>query len=665
MLNAQSITAVALDTLGANGLDTQSTATALSNTWFTQATNISYTEGGKVSFRKGSKQATLDAGNPIGSLVEYKDASSTKLFVCYGGTIARLELTERDDAFKAPYTPADVVTSDWYWVNFNNKLIGVQDSSIRPIMFDGSNWEYLEDTINTGSTGTEVDAGDFNIGTRYKISNVTGDVDWSSVGGSATASVDDIFTATADGSGITGTSSDNQAYEGGTFPEGVSTFDPSCSLGYYGRLWVGGITSEKDVLHYSSLLDESKWWTASGITDAGYIDLKTVWGKDEIVAIHSFTDKLVIFGKDNIIIYNDAAKAGSGGMYLDEVIRGIGCVSRDSIQAVADDLIFLSATGVRSLTRTAEFDKLPLKDISLTIKDELISNIKSKGLIKSVYMADEGLYLLSFIRREVVYVFDLNYTTERGTPRITKWAWSDDRTPHSLVYSEQYGLLIGQQSGRVATYEGYWDTDYSGSSIYTYDSYKGSIATVWIDLGQGVSASILKKILFVISGGQGTQISLRAYKDFSMTPILSNTFEANPILGGVPFKWSSALTTNQSLYGCNTDYDYGWSGFCSSAAYSSTTSAESLMEYRNQSDCQAASTGNVWNNVQVTSGTIAQPANCTSTPAKFAPRAGFEERSSPLASTAKYLRIELDGLTSGYEASLQSISLLYKQGKTL
>ena len=79
-----------------------------------------------------------------------------------------------------------------------------------------------------------------------------------------------------------------------TAPPGVTTFDPSCMLGFYGRVWAGGITEENDVLYYSKLLDAHKWATAD---TGGFIDLKSVWGQDKIVAIHSFAGKLVIFGK--------------------------------------------------------------------------------------------------------------------------------------------------------------------------------------------------------------------------------------------------------------------------------------------------------------------------------------------------------------------------------
>jgi len=599
MLNAQTIGSVALDTIGINGLDTQTTATALDNTWFTKADNITYTAGGKVTFRKGLKQGTLSAGAKVGSIAEYKDVNSTRQYVSYSGTIAELDLTDRDNAFINTYAPAGVTTSDWQWQNFNNKLLGVQDGGIKPIIFDGTDWEYLENVVDTTATGTTVNAGSFVVGTRYEIKTV-GTTDFTLIG-AASNTVGLCFTATGSGTGS------GDAWEGGVFPEGLTTFDPSCALGYYGRLWVGGITEENDIIHYSALLDESQWWHSTSTTDAGYIDLKTVWGKDEIVAIYPFGGKLVIFGKENIILYNTASNTAL--MALDEVVEGIGCVSRDSIQVVADDIIFLSDTGLRSLTRTATFDKLPLKELSPTIKDELISNIKDSTNVKSTYMFDEGLYLLSFVDKNVTYVFDLTYTSTKESPvltespRVTKWHWADDRHPASMSYTAEYGLLIGQQSGRVATYEGYLDVDYSGSAVHTYNPYTGSLSTVWIDLGQGVQASILKRLILVVSGGQGTDVGLRVYKDFEQVPNISPTFKLNPTLSGISYLFGGAT----SLFRDKT--------------------------------------------LPITDKT------------KYAPIHGFKEHSVPLAGAAKYLRLEMDGVTQGYKASLQSLSLLYKQGK--
>ena len=67
-------------------------------------------------------------------------------------------------------------------------------------------------------------------------------------------------------------------------PAGVTTFTPSCVLGAFGRLWVGNIGENRDVVYYSDLLIGHKFHGGS----SGSIDLKGVWAGDEIVSINSF-----------------------------------------------------------------------------------------------------------------------------------------------------------------------------------------------------------------------------------------------------------------------------------------------------------------------------------------------------------------------------------------
>jgi len=321
-------------------------------------------------------------------------------------------------------------------------------------------------------------------------------------------------------------------------PAGVTTFDPSTALGEYGRLWAGGVSESNTVLYYSEFEEPVKFNNG----DAGYIDLKYVWGNDEIVAINSFGGKLVIFGKQNIAIYNNPWDVTA--LELQEVIKGIGAVFRDSIQAIGDDLYFLSDTGVRSLTRTAEYDKLPLREISVTVKDEIISNTQNSQNVKSVYALDSGLYILSFVDLNVTYVFDLTYMTPRQTPRVTKWRFEGDREPISLAYSRNYGLLFGEEDGHICHYDGYFEVTYDGTS-YTNTPFTGSFSTVWLDLGDGFVSSILKKLILVVSGGSGTDVGIKAFKDFELSPSTQQTFKVNPSLGGAEYKWGQS----SSLYG--------------------------------------------------------------------------------------------------------------------
>jgi len=339
------------------------------------------------------------------------------------------------------------------------------------------------------------------------------------------------------------THNDDVAVTTATKPAGVTTFDPSCGMGFYGKLWCGGITEAKDVVYYSVLLDGDDWVG----TGSGYIDLKTVWGTDEIVALAPFYGQLIIFGKNNIAVYDNPHAGGT--LALNEVIKGIGCVSRDTVQAIADDLVFLSETGLRSFARTSEKDKLPMQEMSLAIKDTLIRNIGVSKNVKSVYVENEGIYIMSFVDKNINYIFDFKHRTPLNTPRITTWSFDLDREPASMAYTELYsGLLVGQKDGSIAGYEGYFDADLAGASTYTNATFTSEIASGWIPLGQSMAASLLKRMILVLEGGSGATLGLKWYKDFSSTPSPTTNIALKPATTGSTALWGAS----SSLYGATT-----------------------------------------------------------------------------------------------------------------
>lgn len=369
----------------------------------------------------------------------------------------------------------------------------------------------------------------------------------------------------------------------------ITTLNPSCGMAFYGRLWIGGCSQDKGTLLYSDLLNAHKWGSGS----SGFIDLHTVWDSDEIVAIASFYGKLVIFGRHNIAIYSNPTDPSN--MALDEVIRGVGCVSRDSVVAVGDDLMFMSDTGLRSLLRTTEKDKLPLTDLSLNIKDTIVRNIGQSSNIKSCYVESEGVLIVSFVDLNITYVFDIKHTTPNRAPRITTWSAIGDYNPSAMDYTATKGFLIGQHAGSIATYEGYYDKTYSSGGVYISNPYNGKFRTVWIDLGDSVVASLLKKMKAVISGGPGTQVGVKWYKDFGVEPSKTLSFTLNPTASGIQALWGSTT----SLFGQS----------------------------------------------------------------KYAPIYGLKEYNISLTGSAKFLQLEMSAETAGYTASLQDLTLLYKQGK--
>ena len=545
-----------LTDIGLNGLNTQSNPATLDHSWLTKAENVVLRESGRIAFRKGFKQKVAPSGTAIGSMVEHDDQGTNKIFASYGTSIYTVDFTDPADAFPTGNDDTKHTvgssTGDWQFVNFNNRLDAFH-TGIVPQRYDGS--------LGSGSK-------------------------WA-------------------------------AYDNAHRPSGVTTaeFKPSCGMGYYGRMWVGGVAEEKDVVYYSTLLDSDDFRTTAenGASNGGYIDLKTVWGTDEVVAIAPYFGKLVIFGKNNIAIYDTPDIIAQ--MALNEVIKGVGLVSRDTVQAIGDDLVFLSNTGLRSLGRTTEKDKLPLTDLSLNIKDTIIRNIGQSSDVKSIYVENEGIYILSFVSLNINYVFDFKHFTPNQAPRVTTWTFDNDREPASLAYTELYGLLVGQKDGGLAGYEKYYDTDLAGASTYTDSSYTSNIATTWINLGESVAASLLKRLFMVLEGGSGATLGLKWYKDFSPSPSPTTSITLNPVTTGTAFLWGAS----NSLYGAT-----------------------------NASGAHAGGGHN---------------ATLHSTASTYKPVFGLQEYKTPLTGSAKNLKLEISIESNGFDASLQDLTLLHKQGK--
>ena len=440
---AKPISYKTLANVGINGLNTQTNPASLDPSWLTSADNIVLRESGRISFRKGLRQKIYATDDLIGSIGEYKDGSTTKIFAGSGDKIYEVDFTTPDSPWTTSYTTT-ISTSDWQFINFNRDLYALQPGSA-PLRYTSGAW----------STAI-------------------------------------------------------------TAPSGVTTFDPSCGTGHYGRMWVGGVPEAKEVVYYSDTLigndfnqgsidttatnsnkelceTAGDFWNAienkcySVPTYAGIIDLRGIWGYDEIVAIHPFAGKLAIFGKSNIVIYDNPQDPSV--MSLNELIEGIGCVSRDSVVSVGDDLFFLSNTGVRSLSRTTEKSNLPLTDMCLNIKDTIIRNISQSTNAKGVYIENEGIYTLTFTGLGITYVFDLKHKTPNNTPRITTWQFNAERHPMAFAYTESKGLLIGQKDGSIAGYEGYFDELYIGEeTLETIEKGKSyvitlSIASDWSSVG--------------------------------------------------------------------------------------------------------------------------------------------------------------------------------------
>ena len=279
----------------------------------------------------------------------------------------------------------------------------------------------------------------------------------------------------------------------------------SCNelLAAYGRLWAANFDANTGIVYWSDLLIGCAWDTGS----AGAIDLSKVWadGSDDIVAISDHNDFLVIFGTRQIIIYSGAKEPET--MQVADKIVGTGCIARDSVQRIGNDILFLSSSGVKSLNRTIQEKSVPLRDISLNVRDDMIEAIALQTTpIKSVYSEQYGFYLLQFEKK--AYVFNLSGALPNGAFRVT--TWTGDILGSSWYQTKRKSILIGKQG--VYGYGGYYD---GTTPSYIGKPYTMKFYTGYLNFGNNFSLKFLKRVNVLTIGGQGEQVIVKWAYDYS------------------------------------------------------------------------------------------------------------------------------------------------------
>jgi hypothetical protein len=470
---AGSLKALSNATLGFLGLNTQESGVTLESGYATKAINCIIDKFGRLGSRRGWTPVTTDNGSLsdtayLESLFEFIDIDLTATILsCGGGKMysGSTTLTE------LPVKQADQTTN-------------------LTITFTGNRWQFsqLAEGAGYGNTMYGFAAQTGNPLLVYRKKNHTDAYIWQRVG------------------------------DYGTAPTGVSTFDPDCTHTAFGRHWVAGVTGAKTTVYYSKLLDGAAF-TGVG---SGLIDIESVVGNnDEIVGISSHNNYLIIFCRNNIVIYNSPNDPTN--LTLADVVTGVGCIARDTIQQTGTDLIFLSNSGVRSFNRVTQEKSMPMRDLSMNIRDDLVTYIAGETLteIKSVYFERDAFYLLVLPSLQQSFYFDLRQTLENGAARVTTWTGF---IPKALCKTRDRNLYLGMAGG-VGKYFGYTD---NGAS-YRLEYYTSNI-----DAGEPYSLKLLKKASMVIIAS-GSQDVIFKYGFDYQTVYSSRTFTKDFIGGSAEY----------------------------------------------------------------------------------------------------------------------------------
>jgi hypothetical protein len=283
--------------------------------------------------------------------------------------------------------------------------------------------------------------------------------------------------------------------------------DANICISAFGRLWTANTTTNNATVFFSDLIAGHVWSTGT----SGSLNVDRVWvnGSDQITGLAAHNGFLFIFGKRQILVYQNATTPAS--MSLHDTVEGIGCIARDSIQTTSTDVLFLSNSGVRSLMRTIQEKSAPERDLSKNIRNDLTSVISGETLanIKSVYSEREAFYLLTTPSIGAVYCFDTKAYLPDGAARATTW---DSITPKSFLSRRDGTLYIGK-NGYIGLYGTYQDYQSSYRLLYY---------TNHADLGNQNQISILKKLSIVVIGGTNQTVTFKWGFDFKTNYLSSD-----------------------------------------------------------------------------------------------------------------------------------------------
>jgi len=316
----------------------------------------------------------------------------------------------------------------------------------------------------------------------------------------------------------TGTSSNPSAYTGtGDFTTITvnSGTAPTSGVGTsaYGRLWV--VDADGSTIRYSALIDKTRWDVADG---GGTVDMSKVWpaGQDTVVAIEELAGDLVIFGRNNIVIWTDGAGSDLGinplNMYVSDSVGNVGAVSQFAIVRALGDLWFLSSSGVQNLNRAFQDKTTPTSNLSRNVQGRVLGYLDNEtddDDITMTYSPREDLVLLIFPSSNKVVAFNTKQQMEDGTYRVSEWS----TTLQTAAYRTNDRSLLGSLTGTVGElmlYSGF--SDDGASYDFSYES-------GWLDLGEAAQyIKFVKRLTSFVFVQADTTINFTLFYDFNTVP---------------------------------------------------------------------------------------------------------------------------------------------------
>ena len=410
---------------GAKGLNLQETGNEDPG-FCVLATNCIIDGSGRLAARNGYEVLT---GTPLGStpdieaIGEHISANGTLTLISaanlnlYSGTTT---LTSRTGTITAP------TANDWQFINFNNKIIGIQ-AAHNPIVGTGG---AFADVTNASTAGT-MPTGNAGLAAFGRVWMVASSTDRTLIRYSDTL--------------------DETTWDDDTTPGAAGQLDMKNVIGW-------GQDTIEALAEFNGHL--------------------VVLGKHNIAVYRN------PWNPNN----NDASTQSYGAFELADIVQGVGCISRDTVKSTGTDLLFMSDQGLMSLGRLLVQQSAPLGEVSKNVHDDLVTNVaaESDTTLKATFHDTERWYIIVLKNSSIMYCFDTKRPLEDGSFRVTKWTGID---PSAIFHSRDDTLYFGH-AGVVSNYSGYLDDAatyeyYYKSSWQTLDSDQMKIPKKWELLAEG------------------------------------------------------------------------------------------------------------------------------------------------------------------------------------
>ncbi len=545
--------ATSITSPGFFGLNTQDSGVAMDAAFATEASNAVIDRYGRIGARKGWEYKTTSGGtgSNIETVFEFDNNDGTYTLISAGNnkiytgeaTLTQINVRNATNSANLTYT---ITANDWfitrgqYQSGLNRSPHGyLVQAGHQPLVYHrlnttGSGAIVNVDSVSSGkvsavtvtTAGSGYAVGDLctvtggtGTGAQFTILTVNGS------GGVLTVSIAAQGDGYTNGDDLTLVDTDYHSHENGfgfqrlgdvgSLPSGytTATFTPNCALAAYGRMWFADIGADNLSIYYSALLEGSN----VGGVGSGVINLEKVVPRgDKIIALTAHNNYLIILCQNSIVIYQGVDDISTTS--LADVIVGVGCIARDSVQNIGTDVLFLSNSGVRSLERTIQEKSAPVRDISRNVRDSLIDYVTKEDVkkIRSAYYETDAFYLLILPVSNFCFYFDLRQFMQDGSCRAAIW---DSINPGTAATTNNRRLLLGKENG-IAEYTGYQDN--GGSYIFSYYS-------PYLDFGAPSITKVLKKIGLTVVGAFNTVMDVRWAFDYQ-----TNYRSSGAVTGSVP-----------------------------------------------------------------------------------------------------------------------------------